>query len=140
MALRDDLVARIKQTPGMGKVYPYQRFAKQNHDFRTFYLDDKVLAGGYVHRIGAHTTGHEIRFEQWQLVLFQALDDDKQSEVQIDERIDALMDDFNANAQVGIWRAVEQNGKTGWQLIKSQPAMVTGVLCHHATLRLQLVK
>jgi len=139
MALRDDLIERISQAADMGRVYPYERFSNQAHKFKGLFVIDGKIRGGYVRRLNAHTTQHQFRHEQWELVLFQGWDDEGQSSNQFDDAIDALIDAFNVDSQVGDWRTLAQGEKTGWHLVKSQPVMVTNVLCHHATLRILLV-
>ncbi|WP_102798968.1 hypothetical protein [Bowmanella denitrificans] len=139
MTLRDDLLARLNTVPNMGQMHGYERYASNQTVLANLYKSGDTLRGGFIRWLRGKNTGTWERYQTWELVMLQGWNDEQASQVEFDNRIDVLMAGFNRDTRVGDWYAVDE-GAQGWQLLKNQPALVAGVLCHHATLQILLMR
>lgn len=144
--LRAAVVATLNTVPNIGKVHDYERFAKQEGEFRTLYLHDlgggaQQIRGWHVRRVATrrtHETGASREdFITWRIRGFMSLDDGAASEKTFDNLIEAVLDAFDASAQLSALNAYvySPNGE-GPELEEHEPVMLGGVLCHQARIKL----
>lgn len=144
--IRAAIVAELSAITGIGRVHDYERYAKQESEFRNLYLADlgggvSQIRGWHVRRLTTSEThavmaSHE-DVHEWQLRGFMAIDDSAASEKTFDDLIEAVRARFRANNNLGglIASVYSPDGK-GPELTESQPVLLAGVLCHSARIKL----
>lgn len=135
------IVAVLQGVAGIGLVYDRQRYSKSSKILVEFYVQSGVLNGGFVSRPSfkkASPEGHTvIKYNSWEIDLFRAFQESGESELAFDAMIDAIDDAFDDNQTLdGVVDGIFGEEQVGIRLVKSQPAMFAGVLCHYAKLSL----
>lgn len=134
--IRGAIVAKIKSVPGTGKVYPFERYAKTEKDFRALYAGSgDQLLGFHVRRLTRReSAGVEREIENtWQIRGLLALSDAEQSEIKFDAVLEALCDAFRTDPRLGnLVARPDMEDEAGLQLVESGPVLFSGVLCHSA--------
>jgi len=140
--IRQAIAGKLAAASAAAKVHQFERYAVSQKDFRAFYEQDGKVAGWFVRRVAWSETRvastFDILVETWRIRGFFSLDDDAQSELAVDDVIDALCDAFRNDETIG--GAVDTtavDGEAGLQGEDSGPVMFAGVLCHGVTMRLK---
>lgn len=143
MSARTSLMARLEAFPALGKLHSYERYSKNSKDLTTLYTDSGKLAGGFLKRPRARVRpGSSMgngRIEQYELVLVRGWEDAEQSQLQFDNALDDLMENFADQHRVGEWTSVD-NDRIGFELVRNEPAIYAGVLVHYAVLAITLTR
>lgn len=135
--IRNEIIETLSAIPDIGKVQPFERYARDPVNLKNFYIKGKQLFGWYVRRTGvreeAWTSVKNKVFQDWQIVGFMGLSDTEASEILFNTKIDAIRRAFRT-------RALKSADETGYvQVSAIQPVMFCGILCHTAELTLQTV-
>lgn len=139
--IRAAIKSKLEGVTGIGQVHDYERYSKNTGDFKTFYLDTNKILGWHIRRLSNKQTrpylGRWVIVNEWRLRGFRSLDDSAATEKTFDDLIEAITTAFKADDTLGgvIDTMVLDNG-TGISLLKSQPVMLAGILCHAAELQL----
>ncbi len=141
LEIRNAISATLTGVAGIGTVQSYERFARKQADLSNLYVSDGQLRGWLIRRLRRPATftavGRRTIDTGWQLRGYMSLDDSAASELAFDDLIDAAIDAFIADADLGGTVATTNVGdKIGLQLDQSGPVMFAGVLCHEARLTL----
>lgn len=143
--VRAAIVQVLKDATGLKHLHPYERYAQREVDLRLEYLDDtgknKVLKGGYVRRFAVDetvlTAGFDTVIDRWRVVLIRALEDKTESELEFDKTIEDARDAIREDETLGgVVLGVDDGERIGLQVLRSEPALFAGVLCHWAELGL----
>lgn len=135
--IRNEIIKTLSEIPDIGKIQPFERYAREPTTLKNFYIKEKELCGWYVRRTSvreeAWTSGRNKVFQDWQIVGFMGLSDADASEILFNAKIDAIRRAFRT-------RALQSADETGYvQVSAIQPVMFCGILCHTAELTLQTV-
>lgn len=143
-ALRAAIVATLAAIPDIGRVHDYERYAKQEGDFRALYVADigaaQQIRGWHVRRVSGVRRALVDGFvdgNTWELRGFMAIDDAAQSEIVFDTLVESVRTAFGENIFLGDYeiQTVDDDGSL-IALVESGPVLLAGVLCHSAKLRL----
>ncbi len=142
--VRAAIAAKMNTIADIGLVHTFQRYSVRQRDFRTFYEDAGTIRGWNVHRIGFRqrpfTAGVNQIVSQWRIEGFLALDDETETEILFDAKIDEVAEAFRLDPTLGgAIETIEADNQSGIQLDDAGPAMFGGVLCHRARLSLPTV-
>jgi hypothetical protein len=151
-AIRSAIVTVLATVPDIGRVQPYERYAKDQQKLKEFYFseDHDSIRGCHVRRLSVSRTGRiddEVEHTRWRILLLMAISDAEESEIAFDELIDRIASTFAA--EDGLLETVDQcsvpadgggSADAGIQLDDSGPAMFGGVLCHAARLTLNTIR
>lgn len=144
--IRAAIVAALGEVPNIGAVHAYERFASNEKAFRELYARNGKLLGWHVRRVSARESGGVMGVNQvvtqWRIGGLMALDDAGQSEIAMDNLVEAARDRFRPDETLGgvvvllgdLARGEE--AEIGIQVEESGPAMFCGVLCHAVRLGL----
>ena len=135
--IRNEIIETLSEIPDIGKIQPFERYARDPATLKNFYIKEKELCGWYVRRTSvreeAWTSGRNKVFQDWQIVGFMGLSDAEASEILFNAKIDAIRRAFRTCA-------LQSADETGYvQVSAIQPVMFCGILCHTAELTLQTV-
>lgn len=135
--IRNEIIKTLSGIPDIGKIQPFERYAREPATLKNFYIKEKELCGWYVRRTSvreeAWTSGRNKVFQDWQIVGFMGLSDAEASEILFNAKIDAIRRAFRTCA-------LQSADETGYvQVSAIQPVMFCGILCHTAELTLQTV-
>lgn len=151
--IRLAIVDKLATVPDVGRVYAYERYAKDMRQLAALYHSDEHndVRGGWVRRLSTTESGNvfERTVEQvrWRLFLLRSLNDELESELAFDDTIEAVRDAFRPDDALG--ELVDQcsvpsggtsSAEAGIQVEDSGPAMFAGVLCHCARLTLNTIR
>lgn len=139
--IREAIVKVIKSVPEIGQVHNFERYTNNLTDMREFYEvksqgDGKIL-GWFIRRVSTAEyidTSMDSRIvHSWEIQFYMSLVDSAQSEILFDEMIEAVRTAFRIDQtleDLGI--NIEQDNRSGLQLVESRPFMFASVLCHAA--------
>ena len=138
---RNAIVAKMQAVPNIGQVQSYERYAKREADFRTFYEDSGKVLGWVVRRLKivekSPAMGRwDVRIT-WRVAGYMSLDDSAASELAFDELVETLRTAFRDDPTLG--GAVDTTivpERAGLEVEDAGPVMFAGVLCHSARLGL----
>ncbi len=135
--IRNEIVRKISEIPDIGKVQPFERYAKAPDALRDFYMKGKELCGWFVHRAAVREEALSAQktkvWQDWKITGFMGLTDAAASEILFDAKIDAIRRAFRTSP-------LKSADDTGFvQVVSSQPVMFCGILCHAAELTMQTV-
>ena len=139
--IRTQIKAKLDGITGIGVVNDYERYAKSQSEFKGFYLDTDKILGWHIRRVNKKETrpylGRWVIVNEWRLRGYMSIDDAAASEKTFDDLIESIGDAFKADDTLtGTIDTMVVNNDTGITLLKSQPVMLAGVLCHAAELQL----
>lgn len=130
----------MRSVPDIGVVHDYERYAADLSRLKALYFSPahQDLRGWFVRRARVRETGilqpRFLEVTNWQIRGFMSLDDDAQSELAMDDLVEALRDAFRANptlngtvTKIGL---LPPTSERGLQLEDSGPVLFGGVLCH----------
>jgi hypothetical protein len=147
MAIKtSDIRAAIQDTletvSSVGVVQAYERFAKDNATLRDYYVVNSQLRGWFITHEKTENTDHgamDLLCHTWKITGYLALDDSKETELELDKILDSIRSTFQADetmsgAVAGV--SVQERGEVGPQVELIDKVVFCGVLCHRAILRL----
>lgn len=144
--IRAAIGATMKRVPAIGIVQPYERYAKAESDFRAFYQvgEEKArqIRGWLIRRGATRQTAFlstQVRVEHdWKIRGFLGVQDDKASEIVMDDLVEKLVREFRLDLTLGgtVEARFDTDQPVGLQLAESGPVMFAGVLCHGVSLDL----
>jgi len=143
--IRTAIVSKIETVPNVGKVYSYQRFAKNEKDFKALYMSNNRILGWNVSRSGKREQspymGRTIITNVWDIRGFMSLDDADETELLFDNSIEEICDAFRNDISLGgvVQTVILDDGTAALQLTESNHVLFCGVLCHTATLKLNTI-
>lgn len=138
--VRTAIVALLTAVPGIGQAHGYERYAKRPSDLVNLYAQDGQLNGWYVRRAGfrrEREPGRIVTTTRWRIGGYLALADADETELQMDDLVDAIDAAIEADRTLG--GAVYDTGdgrQIGATLEDSGPVLFAGVLCHSVRLLL----
>ena len=143
MSVRDLLLQRLQALNTLGKLHAYERYSKNASDLAKLYSEQGTVAGGFLRWPSARTRMYALgayeRRQVFELVLIRGWQDEQQSQLTFDQRIEQLQQAFEADQLVGDWSCIDRDS-FGFELMRNEPAMFAGVLVHYAVLRIVLTK
>lgn len=136
--IRAAIAAWLRAVPGIGAVYEYERYAKDDRAMRQFYALGDGLLGWHVRRVGRVESGdlNEVK-TSWEVRGFMSIADAEASELAFDGLIDQVLAFYRADPTLGgvvLWPALDDVCVP--EVTDSGPAFFGGVLCHCVKLRL----
>lgn len=134
---RAALVAKLKSVAGIGVVFDYERYAKDEKAFRELYASGGKVLGWHIRRVARRETAifNEVSVT-WEIRGFYGLADGEASELAFDDLIDAIGDAFRADPTLsGVFMYPHDEDQPVPELVDSGPVVFAGVLCHSARLR-----
>lgn len=146
--LRDAIAAKIASVTNVGKVHPYERYAKSPSALATLYVSSAQggnrILGWYVRRVSTREilidTGRNYMDHGWRVRGFMSLEDADETEEKFDTLIEAIRTAFRADPSLGGLCETYFNeagaNQAGVQLEEHAPVLFAGVLCHSARLSL----
>jgi hypothetical protein len=146
MSVRAAIVQTLEAVPEIGRVHSRMRYARHERDFRAHFLtDDDKLRGWFIsrHSFEEKQLTEQVNTieERWRITGLFALVDENESEIIFDQLIDAVAAAFRADRGLGgAVLTTDASGRSGVQLIQSEPVSFAGVLCHRAVLELRTVR
>ena len=140
-AVRTALVAMLEGVSGIGRVHPYERFAKTTDAMAALYAVGGAVRGWHVQRLAARrrllASGRVLVTATWTITGFVSLVDADASEIATDVLIDAVVAAERVDPTLGgVVRGLPVDGVAGVQLVESDTVMFANVLCHRARLAL----
>lgn len=141
-AIRAAITATMESVPDIGVVHGHERFAADEKAFRDLYLFDGRIQGWNLRRVRTtRVTGDDgdsiDTRHVWRITGYRSLSDGAASEIAFDAAIEALRAAFDADLSLGgVVASIVTPEADGLQLVKSEPVMFAGVLCHQAVLEL----
>ncbi|SDH74462.1 hypothetical protein [Roseospirillum parvum] len=142
-AHRAAIVATLSGVPEVGRVHPFERYAKRHGDFAALYATGERLLGWHVRRVAgqrlARGLAHVDEWHEWALTGLAAIDDAAASELTFDDLVETVRDAFLADTTLGgaVGSTVDPaTGEAGPSVVDSGPVMFAGVLCHRVVLRI----
>lgn len=137
--LRAAIAAKLASVANIGVVHEYERYAKDEANFRALYAVGDRLSGWHIRRTARRETAvfNEV-LTTWEIRGFMALEDAAATELLFDEQIDRILDAWRADPTLGgaVLYPRDEAGAVP-ALVDSGPAMFCGVLCHAARLQLE---
>lgn len=140
--VRSAIVDVLKTVPQIGQVHERERYSKNANRLKEFYVDEGVLAGGFVRRTAMRRQSPDGGYTftvltTWELHYFRAFSEDNDSESDFDQLLDAMDRAFVLDQSLGgTIDTIVGDEQAALQLLTSQPAMFAGVLVHYAKFRL----
>lgn len=140
--IRTAIAAGIAAVPDVGMVHAFERFAKNESKFRTLYESGGKILGWNVRRVKtsekSDALGRWMVTHYWAIKGFMSLDDEGDSELVFDRKIEAIGERFRTDETLGgvVDTTVIEEDVAGIQVEDSGPVMFAGVLCHSAKLGL----
>lgn len=142
------IVATMNSVPNIGAVHDYERYAKDSATLRAHYgarIDGvDQLRGWFVTRLSVRNArngfGGPLVTTIWQVRGYMALNDAEASEKTFHALIQALIDAFWADQDLGgtvISTQTADPNAAGLTLEDAGPVFFSGVLCHSARLTLR---
>jgi hypothetical protein len=145
-AIRSAIAATLLAVPNIGVVHEYERYSHDLAKLKELYYSKahRQLRGWFVRRTATKENGilppRYLEEVNWQIRGVISLDDGAQSELVMDELIEAVRDAFRANRTLsGTVLKIGQLPATasrGLQMDDFGPVMFGGVLCHGVRLSL----
>jgi len=145
-AVRTAIVANVAAVTDIGTVHDYERYAKNQTEMRGFYEATisgvKQIRGWHLVRLSDRTInpalGRDDVRAEWELRGFMSLDDAAATEKTFDALVNAVRAALRADPDLGNVANTHDadSEQAGWQVPEINKVMFTGVLCHHARLRL----
>ncbi|MGE0256910.1 MAG: hypothetical protein AB7N54_19975 [Alphaproteobacteria bacterium] len=135
--IRDAIVAIIAGVADVGVVHAYERYAERLGELKELYVADGQVRGWIVRRISRRerqaAIGRYVVDTRWQVRGYMSLKDADESELDFDDRIDAIVDAFRADETLGgVVATTIVDNAAGLQIEDTGPVMFAGVLCHSA--------
>lgn len=143
--IRTEIVARIASIPNIGIVHDHEPYARDMATLAKYYIGtvagEQMLRGWFVRRLSrervAESKERRAITHEWQIRGFQALSEEAGSELAFDALIEAIDARFDADDYlVNLWLDTAAGDVVGLQLLKHEPVLFAGVLCHAADMRL----
>lgn len=145
--IRAAIKAKLQGVTGIGVVNDYERYTKEQGPLREMYVatisGEDQLRGWHIRRIRTREIFVDMgRWELqtwWAIRGFMALNDAAESEKTFDDLVEAVRDAFRADHNLGgaVFSTIDPNSsEAGIQLVKSEPVLFAGVLCHSAQCQL----
>lgn len=139
--IRAAMLGVLNTVDGIGRMYDREKYSKNTKGLTEFYVQDGMLAGGFIRRRSlVKDTPETFTFivrTNWEIALFRAFQESENSELAFDALIDAIDEAFIADQTLGgVVDTHVTPEQAGIRLITSQPAMFGGVLVHYAKLSL----
>jgi len=149
--IRAAIVAQMLTVPDIGHFHDRERYAKNKKDLLELYQVDldgagpekkTEVRGGYLVRrsttVKREDADNDIALHEWQLRYFLSFDDERNSELAFDAKLDSMRAIHSADLKLGGLVFSPRFGQpTGLQLIESGPVMFCNTLCHGARLKLE---
>lgn len=145
--IRAAILAKLQGVTGIGKVHDYERFAANEKDFQTLYLDAATtrINGWNFYRVSTREMdigiGEVRRLHAWRFTGYRGLDDADATGKSFDNLAESIATAFRADRTLG--GLIDDNkdlsaaeGESGIQIDGIEPALFAGVLCHRAQLSL----
>jgi hypothetical protein len=135
---RTAIAARLATVAGVGAVFEFERYAKDDKSFRTLYAAGGEIRGWHIRRVSRRESAdlNEVK-TTWELRGFFGLQDAAESELDVDDVIDAIGDVWRADPTLGgLFLYPAGDDPAVPELSDSGPAVFAGVLCHCVKLRL----
>jgi hypothetical protein len=141
--VRAAIAAVLEAVPGIGRVHQRQVYADREGTLRELYqatLSDgsTQLRGWHLTRISQRETsdGAMNRIEsRWAIRGYLALAEERESELELDDLIDAISTAFQADWNLGgVVGGIDVDEESGIQVEDQGPVLFAGVLCHEARL------
>ena len=143
--IRAAILAKLAAVPDIGRVHGRERDANNAAALRALYVASvggaEQLRGWFVSRRAAANTkagsGPALVATTWSITGYLALDDDAATEPAMDSLVDALVNEFWRDQNLGGAVINCSNGDAaGLQVAELGPVLFAGVLCHRARLTL----
>lgn len=138
--VREAIVTTLSAVTDIGVVHGYERYAADQSRLKALYFSQthQAIRGWFVRRVATRETGilvpQYMEEMDWQIRGFIALDDSGESELVVDELIEAVRNKFRTNPRldgtVQMQGPIGSRNKRGPQLVDFGPASFAGVLCH----------
>lgn len=133
--IRNAIVAKLSAIVGVGKVQSFERYANQQSDLKSFYLDDDRILGWVLRRTGFRKTAlgdaiYSIRC-QWELRGYMSLRDEKATELTFDALVDLVQLSLSNDPTFGGIASWVENYEIKATL---EPVMFCTILCHSVTI------
>jgi hypothetical protein len=146
--IRAALVAMIERVPLIGQVHDYQRYAREEADFRRLYewqmpSGDLHLRGWQISHVACTERtlgiGRVLKKHTWRIRGYLGLNDGYASEKVFDGLCEAIAGEYRLDETLGGTCTAEAVGEDddGVQKLDAAPVLFCGVLCHSATLELR---
>lgn len=137
--IRGAIAANVAAVPNIGRVHTFERFAKNEKDFRALYEYQGQIRGWNIRRIShsekSPAIGISNVINKWRISGFMSMEDATESELVFDGLVEDLCAKFREDETLGGLIAstiLENPDIAGLQVEDSGPVMFAGVLCHSA--------
>lgn len=143
--IRYAIAATIQTVSDVGEVHTRERFAKRMGDFRKIFASEGDLRVWIIVRRGVEESsaarGRRTVIQRWQIRHYAQFNDNEQSEIAFDTRVDAVRDAFRNHENLGgsVITTIVGN-QAGVQVTDAGPVMFADVLCHSARLALSTLQ
>lgn len=130
--LRTAIAAKIQSLPNVGQVHLYERYAAAEKALRAIYATGDRMIGWLIRRTGRREdAAHDEVYTDWEIRGYLAFDDAAESELQIDDLVDSIIDAFRMDPRLGrLLLTPKDKASIVPDLADSGPCMFAGVLCH----------
>ncbi|XAI95671.1 hypothetical protein [Microcystis phage Mae-JY22] len=146
-AIRAAIRIKLEGVSGIGRVYDYERFAKDASAFLALYKDpaDGRIRGWWFDRFSTREldrdTGTVRRVHSWRITGYLGLDDADATGRALQDLVEAIADAFRSDRTLGgtvldIRDMTQDDAPAGVQVDSIDAVMLAGALCHRAGLRL----
>ena len=141
---RTALAALVAAVPSVGRVHPYEPYAKTQGDFQAHYIwtapdTSKQLRGWHIRRTATRERalglGRTLNAHTWRITGYMALDDNGATEPVFDELVEAIRRAYRLDPVLGGASQLGPADGAGIDVTDSKPVVFCGVLCHSATLQ-----
>jgi hypothetical protein len=145
--IRAAIKAKMESVPEIGRVHDRERYAKDMAKLKALFEwpgeGSGKLRGWIIRRVSTRESssalGRTHCLDRWQIRGYQGFSDEAASEIEFDDRIEAIRDAFRADETLGgvVSQTVDPASKLAFiQVDDSGPVMFAGLLCHGARLSL----
>lgn len=138
LTIRAAIIAKLQAVAGIGQVYAFERYAKDDAAFRALYATGDRLLGWHVRRVARRedADNNEVMTD-WEIRGFMGMEDASETELLFDSLIDGIHDAWRADPTLGrVLLFPKDTASVVPDLADAGPVMFAGVLCHSARLKL----
>jgi len=139
--IRTQLKAILKDISGIGNIYPYYRYKKNdwNETLKLFKLgsDFKGVMFRQVSRKDPVDDDNNDITRKWEFTMLRQVNDEQQTALQFEDLIEVVCETFN-NENQDLNNSVREHNNL--QLIDITEQMIGDVLCHQAVLNLETIE
>jgi len=138
--IRNELKNIIETIDGIGNVYPYYRYVK--NDYRKtleLFRIDNDFKGLMIREVSCNTVNNEednYKIRKWELLMLAQVNDENESLIKFEEKIEELIDVINDNITLN--NTIREHNNL--QLVEIYENPISDVLCHIAILNLETIE